>query len=77
MTDPHNYMVLQPGSVTIENGPVNQHMTEVWKGPWTELRKTAQLKTETVFGFKLHPGIQRPAFESSADWKHEFDAPPV
>lgn len=77
MNTPYDYMVLQPGSVTIENGPVNQRMTEVWKGPWTELRKTAQLKTAQVFGFKVYPGIQRPPFETSADWKHEFDAPSV
>lgn len=74
---PYNYMVLQSGSVNIENGPVNQQMTEVWKGPWSELRKLTQLKTATLFGFKIYPGIKRPLFEGNASWQHEFEPPDV
>lgn len=74
---PYNYMVLQSGSVNIENGPVNQQMTEVWKGPWSELRKLTQLRTATVFDFKIYPGIQRPLFEANVNWKHEFESPNV
>lgn len=74
MLSAHNMMILEPGALTIENGPTNQRMTEVWKGPWSELRKLADLKSETVFSKKIYPGIERPDF-TSPDWSCEFSAP--
>ena len=60
METPHNKMILEPAALTIENGPTNQRMTEVWKGPWSEIRKLTDLRSQQVFDQKLYPGLERP-----------------
>lgn len=73
MTTPHNYMTLMPGSVVIENAPTNQTMTEVWKGPWSELRKLTDLRSSsTIFGVRVYPGLVRPDYPATT-WKVEFE----
>lgn len=53
-------MILEPAALTIENGPTNQKMTEVWKGPWSEIRKLTDLRNQQIFDQKIYPGIERP-----------------
>lgn len=51
-------------------------MTEVWKGPWLQIRNLTDLNSSTVYGAKIYPGIVRPAIlDTSADWKKEFATP--
>ena len=51
-------------------------MTEVWKGPWLQIRNLTDLNTSDVFGAKIYTGIVRPAIlDTSADWKKEFNTP--
>ena len=51
-------------------------MTEVWKGPWLQIRNLTDLNSSDVFGAKIYPGIVRPAIlDTSADWKKEFNTP--
>lgn len=76
MDTPLSAMVLQPDSIHIRNEKNCQRMTEVWKGPWSEIRKMTDLKSSQLFGVKLYPGIVRPALiDTSSDWKKEFATP--
>lgn len=70
-------MILQPDSVRIRNEKNCQRMTEVWKGPWSEIKKLTDLKSSDVFGAKLYPGIIRPqVLDTSAQaWRKEFSMP--
>lgn len=65
METPHNKMILEPAALTIENGPTNQKMTEVWKGPWSEIRKLTDLRTQQIFDQKLYPGLERPTLSGT------------
>ena len=43
MEVPHDKMIMESGTLTIGNAQDSQRMTEVWKGPWSELRKLTDL----------------------------------
>lgn len=68
-------MYLKPDSQTTNGELDKQTMTEVWKGPWSEIRKLYDEEHE-VFGATIIPGRVRPIQFSNSDlWKHEFEPP--
>lgn len=71
--DMNSCMVLQPNShnITIAGNDVAT-FTEVWKGPWDEIRKLP--KDSKIFGTYIIVGLKRPAFNTGS-WKYEYDAP--
>lgn len=74
MEVPHDKMIMESGTLTIGNAQDSQRMTEVWKGPWSELRKLTDLQDNAVFGYKIYPGIVRPNFDET-HWDTQFATP--
>lgn len=75
METPIDKMVLQPDQLRISNEQNGQRMTEVWKGPWSEIRKLTSLKDDSVFSVKIIPGQKRPSGLDSTPWTKEFSTP--
>lgn len=55
-------MYLQPGTAEAQLGENGRTFTEVWKGPWSQIKDVAS--TGKVFGTTLLPGGKRPAFNN-------------
>lgn len=64
-------MVLQPNTAQANLSESGRY-SEVWKGPWDEIKKVTS--TGTVFSKKFQIGQARPAL-SGTYWKSEYAAP--